>query len=278
MQMSGYTKLFSSILASTIWQESKETKIIWITMLAASNKDGLVEASVPGLAHMAKLTIPETEDALRVLESPDPYSRTPAFEGRRIQKSKGGWQILNHDKYREQMSAAERKEYNRIKQQESRARRVARGDDVNDEPSNVNDIPPSSMTVNDMSACQRHTDTDTDTKADTEAKASPSAPTGRAKPPVHGMQWTHQDGWTGITDTDRSGWAKAFPACDIDRQLAAASVWLTANPAKAKKQYYRFFTNWLSRAQERGGDVATVSTGRHAGGVDTHGPQQDHWF
>lgn len=126
MQMSGYTKLFSSILASTIWQESKETKIIWITMLAAANKDGAVEASIPGLAHMARLTVPETEEALAVLMMPDPYSRTPAFEGRRIEKCDGGWQILNHDKYREQMSAAERTEYNRLKQQESRERKRAR--------------------------------------------------------------------------------------------------------------------------------------------------------
>jgi hypothetical protein len=154
MNMSGYTKLFSSILASTIWQESKETKIIWITMLAAANKDGVVEASLPGLAHMARLTIQEAEGALNVLSSPDPYSRTPAFEGRRIKPCDGGWQILNHDKYREQMSAAERKEYNRVKQQETRARKKARGENG------------PSMTVNDMSASQRHTEAKEDSKTE----------------------------------------------------------------------------------------------------------------
>ena len=47
--MTGYTKLFGSIVDSTIWRESKETKIVWITMLAKANKEGIVEASLPGL-------------------------------------------------------------------------------------------------------------------------------------------------------------------------------------------------------------------------------------
>lgn len=133
-------------------------------MLAAANKDGVVEAAVPGLAHMARLTVPETEAALGVLSSPDPYSRTPAFEGRRIEKTEGGWQILNHDKYREQMSAAERKEYNRLKQQETRARRRARGEKVNSVSSGVKD-------VNDMSASQRQAEA----KEDSNAEENPSS-------------------------------------------------------------------------------------------------------
>lgn len=52
--MSGYTKLFSSIIDSTIWRESKETKIVWITMLAKADRYGVVEASLPGLADAAK--------------------------------------------------------------------------------------------------------------------------------------------------------------------------------------------------------------------------------
>jgi hypothetical protein len=38
-------------------------------------------------------------DAIKVLESPDAKSRTPANEGRRIQKVQGGWLILNHGVY-----------------------------------------------------------------------------------------------------------------------------------------------------------------------------------
>lgn len=66
------------------------------------------------------------------------------------------------------------------------------------------------------------------------------------------------EGWTGISDKDREAWTKAYPACDIDRQVAAAAEWAKANPRKAKKNWRRFIVNWLSRKQERGGDVAST--------------------
>lgn len=120
--MTGYTKLFGSIVASTIWRESKETKIVWITMLALANKEGVVEASVPGLADLARVTVQECEDALSKLQAPDTYSRTKAHEGRRIQAVEGGWLVLNHAKYRAKMNADERREYLRLKQAEWRAK------------------------------------------------------------------------------------------------------------------------------------------------------------
>lgn len=121
--MTTFTKLFSSILTSTVWQESKEVKLLWVTMLASCDRWGVVEASVPGLAHIAMLTMAETEAALHVLSSPDAHSRTKEHEGRRIEAIDGGWKLLNHHKYRDRASAVDRQEYNRVKQAESRTRR-----------------------------------------------------------------------------------------------------------------------------------------------------------
>jgi hypothetical protein len=120
--MSGYTKLFNSILASTVWQAGKETKILWITLLAMADKDGTAEASIPGLARIAGLSVEETERGLTELSSPDRFSRTTDHEGRRIEAIDGGWKILNHPKYREKYSADERREYKRVKAAEYRAR------------------------------------------------------------------------------------------------------------------------------------------------------------
>jgi hypothetical protein len=100
MSMSGYCKLFSSIVASTIWREANETRLLWITMLALADRDGIVEGAVPGLADMARLSVEATRNALAKLESPDPDSRSQEFEGRRIQKVFGGWKILNYQRYR----------------------------------------------------------------------------------------------------------------------------------------------------------------------------------
>ena len=108
-----YTKLFSSITDSTIWSESAETRIVWITMLAMCDKNGWVYASIPGLAHRAHVNIEETEKALNKFLSPDKYSRTPDNEGRRIEVIDGGWSLLNHPKYKAIRSADERREYQR---------------------------------------------------------------------------------------------------------------------------------------------------------------------
>lgn len=110
--MSGYTKLFGSIVHSTIWHSPKDVKILWITMLALAEADGTVEASVPGLAAASGLTLPECSEALTVLESPDPWSKNPDNEGRRVAKCDGGWKILNYLNYREKLTVSQRRDAN----------------------------------------------------------------------------------------------------------------------------------------------------------------------
>ena len=52
---------------------------------------------------------------------------------------------------------------------------------------------------------------------------------------------------------------------DIDMQLTRMDAWLRANPAKAKRKLWeRFITNWLSRSQERGGDIKSNPIGHAA--------------
>lgn len=118
--MTGYTKLFGSILTSTIWRESKETKLLWITMLALANKQGVVEASLPGLADMARITLDECKAGLAALEAPDPYSRTKEHEGRRVEEVDGGWRLLNYLKYRDKLSNIQAREYFKLKKRQYR--------------------------------------------------------------------------------------------------------------------------------------------------------------
>src|SRR5690348_14464223 len=118
--MAGYTKLFGSILGSTIWREDSDTKVVWITMLAMADQDGLVEASVPGLAHLAGVTHESAEVALSKFSQPDKYSRSPEWDGRRIEKIDGGWRLLNYEKYMYKMSLEDRRERDRLRQQRHR--------------------------------------------------------------------------------------------------------------------------------------------------------------
>lgn len=96
-----YTKLFSSITASTIWCEPERTRLVWITMLAMADRLGRIEASVPGLAHIARVPEMDCRIALDTLLAPDRNSRTADHEGRRIEAIDGGWRLLNYAKFRE---------------------------------------------------------------------------------------------------------------------------------------------------------------------------------
>lgn len=112
--MKTWAPLWSTIVTSTLWGEAKEVKILFITMLAIKDLNGLVMARADGLSRLANLTYDETVEAIRVLESPDKRSEdSQQFDGRRIQKIEGGWLILNHAKYREMISREGRREYQR---------------------------------------------------------------------------------------------------------------------------------------------------------------------
>ncbi len=154
--MAGYTKLWSDIVNSTIWREEMHVKIVWITMLALSDQNGLVMASVPGLADASRVSLDECVDALDRLKSPDKWSRTKEHEGRRAEDVEGGWLLLNHEKHRSRIDSEKRKEQvreavrrHRQKAKEAKAITVIKG--------------------NHGKPRKSHTDTDTDTDTDTEA-------------------------------------------------------------------------------------------------------------
>ena len=124
-----FTKLFEKILDSTVWGEDSDTRIVWITLLALANKDGHVLNTIPGLARRAlpqepdDVRIPKIEKALEIFKAPDPYSRTPDHEGRRIVDIQGGWFVLNHPLYRKQAQAELRAEQQRIASAHYRAKK-----------------------------------------------------------------------------------------------------------------------------------------------------------
>ena len=108
-----FAKLFSSITESSLWSEPKEVRLLFVTMLAKADQMGFVEASIPGLARVANLTVEETERSLDCLKSPDKYSKNPENEGRRVMAVPGGFVLLNYEDYRARRSTEERREYMR---------------------------------------------------------------------------------------------------------------------------------------------------------------------
>jgi len=119
-----FVKIYQTILDSSIWMQPHATRVVWVTMLAMGNEHGVVEMSPIGLAARARVSMPEIEAALAYLSSPDEYSKSKEYEGRRIEDVPSGWLILNHKEYREhrtsqQILTAERVKLHRKRKEAS---------------------------------------------------------------------------------------------------------------------------------------------------------------
>ena len=108
-----FVKLDSRILDSSIWRESVQTRIVWITMLAMANDDGYVSAAIVGIADRARVTVEEAKAALIDLEAEDPESTTKTLSGKRIYTFCDGWKIVNYEKYKKKTYGDKRKAQNR---------------------------------------------------------------------------------------------------------------------------------------------------------------------
>lgn len=128
-----FTKLQRSIVSSSIWLQDAETRLVWITLLALCDRDGIVRASPLSLAHQARVSQKGCAHALELFQAPDADSRSMDFEGRRVERVDGGFKLLNYDRILNEGAREERRGYNREKQAESRARKRAKGGTVRPE-------------------------------------------------------------------------------------------------------------------------------------------------
>jgi len=96
----GFTKLDEGIVLSSVWSESCEVRVVWIALLAMADQNGIIHASLPGLARSANVPMDVVQSALEKFKSPDPFSRTKDNDGRRVEEVDGGWLLLNYAKYR----------------------------------------------------------------------------------------------------------------------------------------------------------------------------------
>jgi hypothetical protein len=80
----GFTKLFGTIITSSLWSEDDKTRIMFITMLAACNPTGYVAGTIPGMAALSRMTLEDAARSIERLCSPDEYSRSREHDGRRL--------------------------------------------------------------------------------------------------------------------------------------------------------------------------------------------------
>lgn len=121
-----YAKLFTSIYQGTL-RGNTHGLVVFTNLLAHADSAGWVDIHPKAIAEEVGLTLEQVQAAIHDLESPDPESRSPEEEGRRIvrldEHRSWGWKIVNHAKYHAIRSADDRREQNRIAQAKWRARK-----------------------------------------------------------------------------------------------------------------------------------------------------------
>lgn len=142
-----YTPLFRDFLTSSMWAADPATRCVWIWFLLMADPEGYVAGTVPGVAQQAGVTLEQAKVAIELLESPDPYSSTPDFEGRRVVKVPRGWHIVNFVAYRERAKLEAEKARKRTWAQRKRGNQLSLPFPASDGVDMSTDVDASSETV-----------------------------------------------------------------------------------------------------------------------------------
>jgi hypothetical protein len=97
----GFTKLDPGIILSSVMSEKDSVFKIWIVLLASCGPDGVARISSAAIAKIAGKELCDVDEAIKILSSPDPRSRSKASKGKRIRRVDGGYLLINYKKYRE---------------------------------------------------------------------------------------------------------------------------------------------------------------------------------
>ena len=116
-----------------------EVLIVFQQFFILADRNGVVDMTPDAISRRTTVPLDIIQKGIAVLEQPDPHSRTPDENGRRLVRLSDsrpwGWRIVNHAKYRGIRSQEERREYMRQYQRQRR-----KGKDVNQSVNNVSNV------------------------------------------------------------------------------------------------------------------------------------------
>jgi len=109
-----YASLFTGSLRGR-----SDAILVFVNMIATADRDGIVDKHPRAIADETGLTLEQTHAAIAELMAPDPDSRSPGNDGKRLvlldEHRTWGWRIVNHGKYRAMRSEEEKREQSRAR-------------------------------------------------------------------------------------------------------------------------------------------------------------------
>lgn len=111
-----YGKIFDSMYEGTLYGHWQAIVTLQ-QMLVLCNSDGVIDMTPQAISARTSIPLEIITKGIEVLAAPDPYSRTPGEDGKRIlcldEHRPWGWSIVNYRKYQQIRSRAEKLEIDR---------------------------------------------------------------------------------------------------------------------------------------------------------------------
>ena len=214
-----YGKIFEQIYDGSLRMNWK-AMITFQQMIVLCDDVGVVDMTPDAIHFRTGIPLEIIKDGILDLEKPDPQSRTPDKEGRRIERLDDhrdwGWRIVNHKYYRDLISKKDRQEYMKEYMRDRRKQ------SVNSCKQKLADL--------------THTDTDTDTN----------------KRIVVGTFLLSDNSEYEIEQSFIDKIKNAYPDINVKKEIKLITAWCIANPKKRKTRQgaTRFINNWFSTAQK----------------------------
>ena len=233
-----YGKLFLGMYDGTLatvgpWQ----ALVTFQQLIILADKEGIVDMTPEAIARRTTIPLEIIVYGLETLEKPDPQSRTPDEEGRRIIRLSDsrpwGWRIVNYAHYREIRSAEDRRAYMKNYQRMYREKRKQFVNNINTRKQNK-PIAEAEVKV--------------------EVKKKRNAVSDKSKRP---KQQTFEEWWEEIKKNP------AYANIDCDRELGKMEAWLTTPRAKGRKLTKSFALRWLNKidpGEQAQGNVGNFQT------------------
>ena len=111
-----YGKIFDSIYDGTLYGHWQAI-VTMQQFIVLATPDGVVDMTPQAIAARTSIPFDIIQAGIAVLAAPDPYTRTPGEEGRRIvlldEHRPWGWRIVNHGKYTKLRNMKQKREADR---------------------------------------------------------------------------------------------------------------------------------------------------------------------
>jgi hypothetical protein len=245
-----FGKLFVSMFDGSLHGHWEATVTLQQLVILA-NRHGEVDMNAESISARTAIPLDIIKKGLSELIQPDPLSREPREQGRRIAPlSEGrswGWRIVNYEKYRFMRDEDDRREQTRLATARWREKsKVSRG-----EPR--------------LSHADADVDVDAEAKNQSQKKnrrtvryelreAGPAQGNTAAE---IGLPLPGNEQEAVLTAAYVAELKAAYPDVDVDAAIRSMRIWLHSNPRKRKKDVTRFVNNWLKGEAE---DQAKRST------------------